>query len=446
MKSSLKKRKRIMRNKKEILNYLLTTISANPYIPDTYKGKPLFPTPKQLQVLLSDKLENLFGGAAGGGKSVLLIMAALQYVEYPYYNALILRRTYQQLTQLIDMSHDWLSGTDAVWNEQKKIWRFPSGATLTFGHMQYEKDKYNYQGKVYHFVGFDELTQFMESQYTYLFSRVRRDAGSIVPNRILCTANPGGEGHEWVKQRFIVEGEEKGRLFIPSRLEDNPHIDREDYERQLAELPPLEREQLRNGNWDVEPQGSMFDKNWFNLVDKIPHNEIVQKIRFWDLAATEDKGNNDPDWTVGALVGVTRERDFYIMDIQRMRGTPNQVQNLVKRTAEQDGKEVRIYMEQEGGSGGKNTIDFYRRYVLQGYPFWGVRSTKSKTERATPFASTAEGGNIYIFRGIWLTELLNEFNAFPQGSHDDQVDAVVGAFNQLNEGRQRAKIRVNRRR
>lgn len=422
-----------LNNQQDAMKFLTATVIENPYIPKEYRGFPVVPTPKQMKVLLTlDKKEILYGGAAGGGKTFLQMMASLMFVEYPYYHAAIVRRNFPQLSQFIEMSHDWLQGTDAHWSGKQNTWTFPSGATLQFGHLLHENSKYDYQGKEYNFIGFDELTQFSYSQYTYLMGRIRKHEGSIIPNRIIATANPGGLGHEWVKQRFITESNEN-RLFIPSKLEDNPYIDKEDYEYQLSQLSPIEREQLRNGNWDVEPQGTMFDKNWFRLVDRIPHSEIVQKVRYWDLAATEDNGKNDPDWTVGALVGITANRDYYVMDIQRLRGTPNQVQNLVRSTAQQDGVNVKIYMEQEGGSGGKNTIDFYRRYVLQGFSFWGIKSTKSKTERATPFASTAEGGNIYIYRGMWLTELLNEINAFPQGSHDDQVDAVVGGFNQLNE-------------
>src|SRR5699024_8149966 len=140
-------------------------------------------------------------------------------------------------------------------------------------HMQYLKDRTKYQGQNYQFAGFDELTHFLEDQYTYITaSRVRKTANSIIPNRVFATANTGGIGHEWVKQRCITEGRAKGRMVIPSKLEDNPHLNIEDYEKQLAELPPLEREQLRHGNWDVEPQGTMFEKSWFNLVDRIPYD------------------------------------------------------------------------------------------------------------------------------------------------------------------------------
>ena len=124
---------------------------------------PQAPTPKQAAFLLLPVIEAFYGGQPGGGKSSALLMAALQYVDVPGYSALLLRRTYADLAlagALMDRARSWLSGTDAQWNEQRKIWRFPSGATLTFGYLENANDKYRYQGSEFQFVGFDEISQF----------------------------------------------------------------------------------------------------------------------------------------------------------------------------------------------------------------------------------------------------------------------------------------------
>ena len=107
------------------------------------------------------------------------------------------------------------------------------------------------------------------------------------------------------------------------------------------------------------------------------------------------------------------------------------VEALIKQTAELDGYNVEIYMEQEPGSAGVESIDYYSRHVLKGHAFWGVKTTGSKSERAAPVSSAAEAGNIRIVEGAWNGDFLDEIEAFPQGAHDDQVDALSGAFAQL---------------
>ena len=145
---------------------------------------PHSPTAKQLAFLLLDIPEALYGGAAGGGKSDALLMAALQYVSVPSYAALLLRRTYADLSlpgALMSRAFEWLIPTDARWKSSEKTWVFPSGATLTFGYLDHSGSEYRYQSSEFQFIGFDELTQFRESQYRYLFSRLRRLADDSVP-------------------------------------------------------------------------------------------------------------------------------------------------------------------------------------------------------------------------------------------------------------------------
>jgi hypothetical protein len=160
---------------------------------------PHAPFPRQQLFLDLDVREAFYGGAAGGGKSDALLMDALKYRDVPKYSALILRRTFKELNKadaIMDRAHQWLRQTAARWSAEHRRYTFPSGATLEFGHFEYENDKYQYQSAAYQSIGFDELTEFQESQYTFLFSRLRRLTGSDVPTRMRGASNPGGVGHE----------------------------------------------------------------------------------------------------------------------------------------------------------------------------------------------------------------------------------------------------------
>lgn len=257
-----------------------TQIKWTKYIPHT-------PHLKQHAFLWLHCQEALFGGAAGGGKSDALLMAALQWVDTPGYAAILFRRTFADLSlpgAVMSRAEEWLAHTDAKWNDNKKTWTFPSGATLTFGYLQHTKDKFRYQGAEFQYIGFDEVTQFPEEDYKYLFSRLRRPslpegeaedddrrraivrALSGVPLRMRAATNPGGEGHRWVKRRFIdkepeipgdpeSEREAQERIFISSLLEDNPSLDMREYEASLRQLDPITQAQLRHGDWNIRQPG-----------------------------------------------------------------------------------------------------------------------------------------------------------------------------------------------
>lgn len=375
----------------------------------------------------------MYGGAGGGGKSVALLAAALQYVQHPRYAALLLRRTFADLNlpeALIPLSHQWLKPTDAKWNGQEHQWRFPSGATLTFGYLETENDKYRYQGAAFNFIGFDELTQFTSSQYRYLFSRLRRREGVNVPLRMRSATNPGGVGHEWVRERFI-DGIDPDRLFIPAKLEDNPYLDRDAYSETLNQLDPVTRAQLRHGDWNIRPEGNLFKRQWFDVVDHAP--PLVRVVRAWDLAATEEGQGKDPDWTAGAKLGIDANNVAYLLDLVRMRSTPREVESVIAQTAALDGREVSIRLEQEPGSSGKSLIDHYEREVLFGYDARGVPATGDKVTRSLPFSAACERRGVKLVRGQWVGPFLDELTAFPVVAHDDQVDAAVNAFDAMTD-------------
>ncbi len=218
-------------------------------------------------------------------------MAALQFVTVPGYSALILRRSVQDLAlpgALMDRAFEWLSPTDAKWREQKKQWEFPGGATLNFGYLEYEKDKYRYQSSEFDCIEFDELTQFARTQYTYMFSRLRKSSSNPYPVRMRSASNPGNEGHEFVKQRFVDPGD-PDRPFVPARVVDNPFIDQESYLFSLAQLDPVTRAQLEQGVWDEPtPEGSYYGKlieaaEQGGRVGNVPHDPGLLVDTWWDL-------------------------------------------------------------------------------------------------------------------------------------------------------------------
>ncbi len=400
---------------------------------------PEDPSMTQKVFLRTYALEALFGGSAGGGKSSALLMAALQYVDIPNYSAIIFRRTYADLAlpgAIMDRFTSWIAHYDDVrWNSNNYTAIFPSGARISFGYLNNSQDYLRYKGAEFQFIGMDEVTEIRESDYRYLFSRLRRPAkGALaqVPLRMRAASNPAPN---WVRQRFIVEGIKDGRIFVPSRLTDNPGIDADSYRQALQALDPVERRRLEEGDWWSTSLGTLFERENFVIIDahEVPQiTSSARAVRFWDLAATEpSQSNPNPDWTVGTLAmldqGVT-----YILDVRKARVKGEKVEQMIAQTAYEDGPAVAVRMEQEPGSSGKALVDQYARYVVPGYDFMGIRSTGDKITRARPFAAAVANGNVRIVRNAWLTEWLDEFSSFPEAcDHDDQVDSAVGAFTHL---------------
>lgn len=383
--------------------------------------------------------EAFFGGAAGGGKSSALLMSAMQFVDVPNYSAILFRKTYADLAlpgALMDRFRSWIAPYDEIhWNSNQYVATFPSGARITFGYLNNVNDYLRYKSSEFQFIGMDEVTEIREFDYTYLFSRLRRPKSgplSEVPLRMRSASNPAPN---WVRQRFIVEGKEKGRIFVPSKLTDNPGIDAESYRKSLSKLDPIERRRLEYGDWWATTLGSLFQREWFVIADstEIPAlTSTARIVRFWDMAATEASDRSpDPDWTVGTLM-LFDQGIAWVLDVKRARLRPDKVEQLLAQTAKEDGLHVAIRVEREPGSAGKALEDQYARYVLPGYDFMSIPATGDKVTRARPFAAAAANGNVRLVRGAWLSEWLDEFSSFPEAcDHDDQVDSAVGAFTYL---------------
>lgn len=258
------------------------------------------PQPRQEAFMRCPCYEALYGGAAGGGKSDALLAEALRQVHIPHYRAIIFRKTYPELSELIDRSQEIYPKCfpKSRYNDSKHFWRFPSGAKIYFGAMQHTRDRTKYQGKRYDFIGFDELTHFGYDEYSYMFSR-NRPSGKGTRVYIRATTNPGGIGHGWVKQRFItaappmtkIIGEysvetpdgvktlKRSRMFIPATVFDNQRLLENDpmYIANLAMLPEAEKQALLYGSWDsfdgqvfkewVNDPAHYIDRKWTHVVE-----------------------------------------------------------------------------------------------------------------------------------------------------------------------------------
>ena len=223
----------------------------------------------QTDFLAASETDVLYGGAAGGGKSYAMLVDPLRFAHRAAHRALILRRSMPELRELIDKSRELYPKAfpGCKYKEVEKLWNFPSGAKIEFGFLERDADVYRYQGQAYSWIGFDEIThQATEFSWNYLASRLRTTDPEIIPY-MRCTANPGGVGAHWVKKRYIDPSPPyesfKGadglsRKFIPARLDDNPYLANDGrYEQMLKALPPTQRRQLLEGDWEVA-EGAAF--------------------------------------------------------------------------------------------------------------------------------------------------------------------------------------------
>jgi len=412
---------------------------------------PEEPSLTQKVFLRSNNIEALFGGAAGGGKSSALLMAAMQYVDVPGYTAILFRKTYADLAlpgALMDRFLSWIKDYPEIkWNANTYTATFPSSARITFGYLNNKTDYLRYKSAEFQFVGMDEVTEIREDDYRYLFSRIRRPNNTAlarVPLRMRAASNPAPN---WVRERFLVEGPEKGRIFVPSLLEDNPGIQQDSYRRMLQELPPIERAQLEKGDWFATSLGTMFLREDFTIIEpsEVPTLIAPKVVRFWDMAGSVvSEKNKDPDYTAGVLL-IYENGIGYVMDVTRVREDSPEVEDLVRETAADDGVAVPIRVEQEPGASGKSLVNMYSRNVVAGYDFEPVAASGDKVTRAKPLASAVRNGNIKLVRGPWNLEFLDEITSFPeQVTHDDQVDALAHAYSVVTgiTGKERRKVQI----
>ena len=435
------------------------------------------PTPMQAKFLSTVADIAIYGGSAGGGKSHSLLMEPLRHLVGAHANAnfgcVIFRRNATQVRNEGGLWHEsqkMYGPLGALPREMSLDWVFPCGGRISFRHLEYEKTVYEHQGSQIPLIGFDELTHFTESQFFYMLSRNRSTCG--VPAYIRATTNP--EADSWVR-RFLdwwigedglpiaeragvlrwfvrVDGtliwgtkEElnekhpalvpKSVTFIPAKLTDNQILMKMDpgYLSNLMAQDRVERERLLNGNWNIRPSaGAYFQKSWIK-VSEVLNTGYTQVVRAWDRAATvPSETNRDPDWTVGVKLAKLGTGPWAVLDVTRFRGTPLDVERSICNTAAQDGADVPIILSEDPGSSGKADIANLVM-KLAGFNVHTVRPSKDKQTRARPVSAQAEAGNIVLIKAKWNDQFLSELENFPEGAHDDCVDALADAFNSLSD-------------
>jgi phage terminase large subunit-like protein len=404
-------------------------------------------------------------------------MGALQYIDRPGYAALLMRRQEVDLYKegaILDRATKWFEGTPAHWDGDAKCFRFPSTATITFGHLAGARDHGKWKGPAFQYIGFEELTEWEQSDYLFMFSRLRGLIGGV-PTRARAATNPGGIGHDWVWERFVrfakqlgtdtlysewIKGEKKGApyfasepssqaidiantlgvvaqgaYFVPAFAEDNPSLNVVEYMLNLAKLDPVELAWYAKGDWSAVPSGRYFQRAWFHYLDDKPRD--VFWLRYWDLAGTEEieqpgKPKKDPAWSAGTLLGIqhneqTKSNRLVIADCERARLEPADVEDFVLVKAKEDGRGVPIVIEQEPGSSGKATIVNYQRKVLFGWNVEGDKKTGSKEAMWLTLASLAKAGGVWLVRGPWNEAFVKELVSLPVGKKD-QADSASGGY------------------
>ncbi len=428
----------------------------------------------------------IYGGGAGGGKSFGLLLDPLRYNSVPGFGAVFFRRTYPQITSIGGL---WMTSMSIYPHAGGRPrsgpheWVFDNDVVYKMSHLQHDADVLDWQGSQIPYIGWDELTHFSEYVFFYMLSRNRSACGVAPCIRATCNPDPDS----WVKRLiswwldpktgfpiaersgvlrwFTRVGDDtvwgdspdelppmrtpdgvlippKSLTFIASKVYDNKILLKRDpgYLGNLMSLARVEREQLLEGNWNARRmQGDYFKKEWFGVPlarETLP--PMVKMVRYWDRASTvPSELNRNPDWTVGLLMGRDQIGTFYVIDVERFRGSPGTVSERMRLTAELDGPEVAQIAEQDPGQAGVSEI-YHLHKDMPEASLVAVKVSKNKVIRALPASGACEKKLMRIVEAPWNDDFFNEVEAFcdpddlPEGvtpSKDDQVDGLSGAYN-----------------
>jgi len=273
----------------------------------------------------------------------------------------------------------------------------------------------------------DEASEISEDAFNISIGRLRQGGQS---GFLTATFTPKGKAH-WTFSVFGLptncgEKNNADTAFFHCQTRDNPFLPNDFHQNVAKRYTSFLAAQELEGRF-MDAQGLMFQRSWFRKsVQRLPDAEYV-KVRAWDKAASESEG----DFSAGVLMAYDQIRGlFYVCDSKKGQWSADKRNQIILQTAIADGTEVEVEVEQEPGSGGKESAEFTVKQ-LAGFNVHAKKPTGAKDVRAQPFAAQAEAGNIVLCEGPWTLDWLDEICSFPQGKHDDLVDASSSAFNNL---------------
>jgi predicted phage terminase large subunit-like protein len=189
------------------------------------------------------------------------------------------------------------------------------------------------------------------------------------------------------------------------------------------------------GQNPTPPGGGMFQVDHFSIIESLPNPvNIFKTVRYWDKAGSAGAGA----YTVGVKIMKLKSNKYIVVDVKRGQWATHERERVIRSTAEADGQSVAVYIEQEPGSGGKESAENTIRN-LAGYATYADHPTGDKTYRADPYSVQVNNGNVMLLRGDWNHAFVEEHRFFPHSTYKDQVDAAAGAFNQL-AGKRQARV------
>lgn len=446
------------------------------------KATVIAPQPgPQEQALSSSADIVIYGGSAGGGKTYALLLAMLRWVLNPFFTCLIFRRNLTQVRNpggLWDTASTIYPNLGAVPNRATFAWKFPSGCSICFGHLEHEDAKLLYQGSQMSVIAFDEGTHFSESQFWYLLSRARNPAAGI-PSQVWVTCNPdpdswvralidwwiGPDGYPipersgvvryFVRRRGILywadnpdellarfpKARPKSLTFVRATLDDNKILQERnpDYQASLEALPEVEMMRLLRGNWNIRVSaGKIYRREKFVVLDALPVGPY-REVRFWDLAATEkQQTSEEPCYTASCKMRLYTGGEYrglvMIVHASEDHWSVADTNTHIRNIANQDGRNCAVRWEQEGGSSGKRDAHFWVKQLI-GFDAFPIRPQGDKVRRSLPLAAQVAVGNCAILRGDWNETFLARMESFPDSNIKDIPDAASGAFNALTAPR-----------
>lgn len=411
-------------------------MAANVLRKDALKEEVLLYSPQpgpQTAAMCCPIPDLLFGGARGGGKTYYLLgdFFAHQQNYGKGAKGIILRRTYAELDEVQAQAMEIFTPAGAMFKGGKATWVFPNGAQLKLRYLRRDEDASHYQGHQYTWIGIDEAGNFAKPDpIDKLRATLRSKSG--VPTFMRLTANPGGPGHGWLKQRYVDPAPPMTphkcptsgawRVFIPSKLQDNLILLANDptyAERIRGSGPAWLVQAWLHGDWNAAPDGGVFKTEWFKHYDDLPNPpDAYMLVHSWDTAY-KAKQHSDPSVLTVWVIGT---KGYYLKEVWREKVEYPTLKQRMLQFAERDKPNVVLI---EDKASGQSLIQ--ELMAETSIPVKAIEPEGDKLTRALAVTPLIESGRVFLpHAASWLLDYELELSIFPTtGAHDDQVDSTT---------------------